>query len=175
MAAAPSEGGFPDRLLKAATLWIGVAALLIIAAAMIGQVVSRYVFGLPLQWSETISVYALVWVVFLGAAAISFTDEHVAIPSLTDRLPPRGRGIAAVFSRVCTIAFAAIVVWISAGWLISGFHVQAASLGISTRWIKIAQPLGVGLMGVAAILHLARDIAALRAGRFDRFPVGDAD
>jgi TRAP-type C4-dicarboxylate transport system permease small subunit len=175
MATGGRRGDRLGRLLEAATLWTGVAALLIVTAAMIGQVVSRYVFGQPLQWSETISVYALVWVVFLGAAAMSFSDAHVSIPSLTDRLGPRGRGIAALFSRLCGVAFAGIVVWIAWGWLVNGFHVQAASLGISTRWIKLALPVGVGLMGVAALLHLTRDIAALRSGRFERFDVKDVD
>lgn len=175
MAAEARDSGRLGRLLGAATLWIGVAAVLIVAAAMIGQVVSRYVFGQPLQWSETISVYALVWVVFLGAATMSFSDEHVSIPSLTDRLGPRGRGVAALFSRLCTLVFSGLVVWIAWGWLVHGHHVQAASLGISTRWIKLALPIGTGLMGVAALLHIVRDIAALTSARHERFEPGDTD
>jgi|AntAceMinimDraft_1070359.scaffolds.fasta_scaffold156306_1 TRAP-type C4-dicarboxylate transport system permease small subunit len=175
MSAPERDIGRIGKVLEAAALITGVAALLIITVTMIGQVFSRYVLGQPLQWSEVISVYALVWLVFLGAAASSFSDEHVSIPSLTDRLSPRGRGLAMVFSRLCVIAFSAITCWVSWGWLVNGFHVQAASLGFSTRWVKLALPIGIGLMGAAAVLYVIRDIAAIAIGRLDRFSNHDQD
>jgi len=159
-----------SRLLEAAALWAAVLALCVIIAAMVAQVVFRYGLGMPLQWSETIAVYALVWVVFLGAAALAFQDAHVSIPSLTDRLPAAGRAVATVCVRVSVIAFALVVLWISWGWLTRGSHQMSASLGVSTRWIKLALPLGVGLIGIAAAIRLGGDLAALVQGRFERFP-----
>jgi TRAP-type C4-dicarboxylate transport system permease small subunit len=167
---APRRPGGLARGLETAALVAAVAALVVIVAAMIAQVVFRYALNAPLQWSETISVYALVWVVFLGAAALSFGDGHVSIPSLTDRLPPAGRAVSAILVHLAMIGFAAVVVWLSWGWMLRGSHQMSASLGISTRWVKAALPLGVGLMGVAAAIRLAGDVAALWRRDMARFP-----
>ena len=166
---APGPLGRLARIVEAASLWVAVAGLLVITCAMVAQVAFRYALNAPLQWSETISTYALVWVVFPGAAAIALRGAHVSIPSLTDLLPLRGRIAATLLSRLATIAFAGIVCWLCWGWLTRGSHVMAASLGVSTLWIKLALPIGIGLMGLAALILLAGDLAAIRRRQAARF------
>lgn len=157
-------------MLETAARIVAVLALTAICGAMVGQVFFRYVLRSPLQWSETVSVYALVWVVFLGAGALAFSGSHISIQSLTDKLPARGRAATTIVVRVCTIAFSIIVCLLAYDWLTTGRHVMAASLGISTWWIKLALPIGVALMGVAALLALWTDIAAIRRGDYSQFP-----
>lgn len=157
-------------MLASAVEGVAVLALLAICVAMVAQVFFRYVLVAPLQWSETVSVYALVWVVFLGAGAIAFSDSHVSIQSVTDRLPPRGRAVATIFVRLCGIAFALLVCVLAYDWLTSGFHVMAASLGISTMWIKLALPIGAALIGIASLSGLWGDVMAIRRGDYSRFP-----
>ena len=164
------EGSAVSTKLEAAAKFVAVIALIIICGAMVGQVFFRYLLNTPLQWSETVSVYALVWVVFLGAGAIAFVDGHVSIQSLTDRLPPRGRAGSTIFVRLCGIAFALLVCLLAYDWITTGRHVMAASLGISTKWIKLALPIGVALIGIASLIKLAGDIAALRRDDLSRFP-----
>lgn len=157
-------------ILEAAAKFVAVLALVIICGAMVGQVLFRYVLNAPLQWSETVSVYALVWVVFLGAGVLAFTDSHVSIQSLTDKLSPRGRAASTVFVRLCAIIFAVLVCLLAYDWITTGRHVMAASLGISTKWIKLALPIGVALIGIASLIRLAGDIAAIRREDWTRFP-----
>lgn len=163
------ESGPLARALETVALWVAVLGMGVITCAMVAQVMFRYLLNMPLQWSEAISVYALVWVVFPGAAAISFRDEHISIPSLTDLMGYRGRVMSTIIGRLAVIAFAVVVCMLSWSWLTQGTHTMAASLGISTRWIKLALPFGLGLVGLAALLQLADDLVALRRGDTNRF------
>lgn len=149
---------------------VAIAALLVVTASMIAQVVFRYGLGAPLQWSEIMSVYALVWVVFFGAGALAFRDGHVSIASLTDLLPPPGRAAMAILARLAVVAFAAMILWIAWGWIATGRHQISPSLGISTRWVKLALPIGAGLMGIAALLRLWTDLRAALRGDWGHFP-----
>lgn len=149
---------------------VAIAALAVVTASMIAQVVFRYALSAPLQWSEIVSVYALVWVVFFGAGALAFRDGHVSIASLTDLLPPPGRAAMAILGRIATLAFAAMIVWIAWGWIATGRHQMSPSLGISTRWVKLALPIGAGLMGVAGGLRLWIDLRAALRRDWAHFP-----
>lgn len=158
------------RLIESAAMVLAAVALVIVTAAMIAQVVFRYGLARPLQWSEIVAVYALVWVVFLGAGALAFRDGHVAISSLTDLLPAPLRAVIAVLGRVAMLAFAVVVVWIAVGWIATGRHQMSPALGLSTRWIKLAVPIGAGLMGVAGLLRLWIDLEALIRRDWAHFP-----
>lgn len=152
------------RMMEMATLAVSIVALLVILTVMTMQVVWRYILSSPLRWSEPVSVYALVWLVFMGAAVLAIRGEHVSIPSLTDRLPTKARIYARVFSNVCTLAFALLIVWLGWNWLSTGAHTLAAGLGFSTRWIKIAIPIAFAVVAVAALRLAASDLGALMRG-----------
>ncbi|MGY6536936.1 MAG: TRAP transporter small permease [Pararhodobacter sp.] len=159
------------RVFETAAYAVAVLALLIITCAMVAQVIFRYALSLPLQWSETVSVYALVWVVFIGAGALAFQPGgHVSIPSLTDRLPVAIRALITVLGRVGIVAFALVIIWISLQWLTRGAHQMSPVLGLSTRWVKLCLPLGIGLLGVAALFRLAEELPALIRRDWTRFP-----
>ncbi len=158
------------RVAKAIALTISIMALLLVTGAMIGQVIWRYILIDPLQWSEAISSYGLVFVVFIGAGVLAFEDLHISIPSLVDFLPPAGRACSTVIVRVLTIVFCAVALYESYRWLHGGAHAMATTLGISTRWIKAALPGGFALIGLAAVLRLIGNVKAIRAGDYSRFP-----
>ncbi|MCB1362888.1 MAG: TRAP transporter small permease [Rhodobacteraceae bacterium] len=152
--------------LERAALALSVLALLIITAAMAAQVIWRYLLEDPLRWSEAGAVFALVWLVFLGAAELVARDVQVSIPTLVDMLPRRGRAACAILARLATLAFAGLVVWLGLDWLTRATHTFNHVLGLSTLWVKIALPLGASFMVLFTLRHLARDIRAfLDAGR----------
>lgn len=68
------------------------AALAVLMAALIAvisvQVVMRYFFGNPLQWSLEVSRILFVWIVFLGAAVAVRRGQYTALDVLSRTLPP---------------------------------------------------------------------------------------
>ncbi|MCA0423426.1 MAG: TRAP transporter small permease [Proteobacteria bacterium] len=62
-----------------------------IVVAIFCQVVSRYGFNWPLVWVEEASIYAFIWIVFLGAAIGAKRLSHIRIEALSLAFPARGQ------------------------------------------------------------------------------------
>lgn len=93
-AAAPPARSWLDRA-EAGIGWIEEALAMVLVAA-IGilinlQVVARYVFHAPFIWPEEVTKLMLVWLAFLGAAAVSRRGADMAVTTFTDMMPPVAR------------------------------------------------------------------------------------
>lgn len=74
-----------------------ILMMMAMAAMVFANVVSRYVFGQSLNWSEEIARYLMFWVTYLGAGLAMRNGQHVAIEFgqalLPRKLQPWIRGI----------------------------------------------------------------------------------
>jgi TRAP-type transport system small permease protein len=104
-----------DKLLKglrAILRWFSVASMLIMLFVIFGQVVTRYLFNFTPDWSEELSRYLFVWVVFLGSALIMGESGHLAVEFLP--LKFKGRPFGAFLDIVINISsyiFIGILFW----------------------------------------------------------------
>jgi TRAP-type transport system small permease protein len=70
---------------------LGVCIIVMCLAVALG-VVSRYVVGRPLLWTDEVARLALVWLTFIGAAQLfTYQGGHLSLTLLTDRLGPTAR------------------------------------------------------------------------------------
>jgi TRAP-type C4-dicarboxylate transport system permease small subunit len=65
--------------------------------AFIIQIVSRYVFNHPVQWSLEVCSLAYIWIVFWSAALLLGERQHITFDLLYKAAPPRVRRIIALF------------------------------------------------------------------------------
>ena len=62
-----------------------IAAVVIVAM----QVVTRYIFKIPLPWSEEIARYLFLWLTWVGASYATKERKHVSIDLVYEKLPER--------------------------------------------------------------------------------------
>ncbi len=97
----PEHGG------RSAWLWPleGVAALLalLITVLLLVGVISRYVFGYPLVWSEEVVSIAFIWLTMLGAAIALDRQEHLRLNLFVDMMPQRARHFALALAQVLVV------------------------------------------------------------------------
>lgn len=137
-----------ERLLDAAL----IVLLLVMTASVVWQVFARYALAAAPSWSEEVARYLMVWVTFLGAAAVLRSGGHITVGVLADRLPPRLRA-AVLVVRDLVILFAAGVLALY-GWRYAqamGFQ-DSAALEISMSIPYAALWVGGGLIAVMVIL-----------------------
>ena len=146
-----------------------VVFVITITVVMLAQVFFRYVINSSLQWSEEISIWALIWMVFVGSAVIMRDWAHINIPTFTNLLPMKIRPYFLIFSKVATILFLLTVVWFGFKVFGQDFHARSPSLNLSTRWAKLAIPVGAVLMTIFAINALLLDFINLRRGNNTHF------
>ena len=53
------------------------------------QVVSRFVMDLPFVWTEELTASLVIWMTFLGAAAVQRQDKQVRVELIETMIGPR--------------------------------------------------------------------------------------
>ena len=154
-----------DKLSRYAVIVFGIT----IAVVMLAQVFFRYVINSSLQWSEEISIWALIWMVFIGSAVIMREWAHINIPTFVNLIQIKIRPYFLLFAKLETIAFLVAVVWYGFAVFNQNFHARSPSLDMSTRWAKLAIPVGGVLMLIFAIRVTLLDIVNLRRGNDAHF------
>jgi C4-dicarboxylate transporter DctM subunit len=74
-------------------------------------VVARYVFQLPLDWSDEISIYAVIWCTFFGISSLIKTDEHVRVDLLINMFSERRRNILHFYNALLGLCFVLVMFW----------------------------------------------------------------
>ena len=71
---------------------VGACAMLAIAASLgLFQVVMRFIFELPAEWTEVLIRFSLIWMVFLGIAPAFRHGAMVSVDVLHRRSGPTGK------------------------------------------------------------------------------------
>lgn len=68
---------------------LGGALVGIMAAIVSYAVIARYLFNRPVGWSEEISIYLMIWAIFLGAAYTLKHNGHIGVDLLLSNLSNR--------------------------------------------------------------------------------------
>ena len=142
--------------------WLAQALTLVIICVLAAQVFFRFVLNQSLIWSEEVSGWCMVWVVFIGATSLMRRDDHVSIPIFVTILPARARAAAVIGGRLATIAAAAFVTWYGARVVAGTFHIVSQTTGINTRYVKLCVPIGAALMTLFACVNLVTDLRRWR-------------
>jgi len=120
-----------------------LAALLlgVLLAAMCWQVLTRYAFGAPSDWTEEASRYLYVYVVFLGTSAGISSRSHVSIAYFTDMLPALPRLVLSLVVDTLILAFLAVMVWWGTRATLRNLDIPLSVTQVSYAWVYVVVPL----------------------------------
>jgi TRAP-type C4-dicarboxylate transport system permease small subunit len=133
------------------------AYLMLAFAAGLGlfQVLMRFVFELPAEWTEVLIRFSLIWMVFLGIAPAFRQGAMVSVDVLHRRSGPRGRRLLDAIASLAALVLIGIIIWW--GWDYANRGKVQTVIGlesISMFWAYLALPVG-GVFSVFAIVgHL---------------------
>jgi len=128
-----------------------VEGLVIVCSAVmtflvIIQVFCRYCLGVSIPFSEELSRYLMVWVVFLAAGLALKDDAHISIKVLVDKFQERRRLWLSLAAQILLLAFLVLLLVESIA-LLPYQRVQIiTSMGISIFWFYLAIPVGCVIM-----------------------------
>ena len=126
---------------------IAVAAMALLVAITLLNVVTRYLTGGSYAWTEEISVFLMVVMALAGASAVAGRDSHIRIEFFTRRRLPDGsqvqrRGLmlfaALVSSGVFLLLAALFARWV---WDQYRFSETSMGLGIPLWWYGLVLPV----------------------------------
>ncbi|HQE66756.1 MAG TPA: TRAP transporter small permease [Bacillota bacterium] len=108
------------------------------------QVISRYLLGNSLVWSEELSRYILTWIVFLGTGYVLGQGGHGSM-DLLEMLPQNIRKVLSYISNLFVIIYSFIMIKYGIEFLLIGMRQKSSAMQIPMSIVYIALPLG-GLM-----------------------------
>ena len=97
-----------------ATLWLAhIAAffLALIAVVTFSDVVARYVFNAPFNFSVELTELSMGLIVYLSVGLTTHEDGHISVDVVTLRLPDRIRALLSLVTNALALAFLAFLVW----------------------------------------------------------------
>ena len=131
--------------------WVLILLLGVMVTLVIGNVISRYVFGHSFSWVEEATRYMMIWVAFLGAGPALRVGGHIAIDTLQAALPV---GVASWMRAAIVLVTGAtlvVMVWLGVDYADFAWEQESPVLGWSLGKVYLALPVGAALM----LVHLA--------------------
>ncbi|SHF44868.1 TRAP-type C4-dicarboxylate transport system, small permease component [Desulfacinum infernum DSM 9756] len=152
-------GFWLDRL----TGWICVVLGAFMTAVVFVAVIFRYVFNAPLEWSEELSTFMMVWFAMLGAAMGIRRGRHVGVSYVVEKLGFLNRHSRWIQMLNNLMMSAFLVLLLRQGYALALFaHAQRSpALMIPMSWPYFGLLVG----SAACICQLAVQIALAAAGR----------
>ena len=95
----------------AGSIFRKLLGLLLIAMVLlnVANAAGRYLFGKAIEGSDEILVFAMVWLVFLGAVLVTTRRGHLGFDVLEKQLPPRARRLLQVVQHLAIAALSGYV------------------------------------------------------------------
>jgi len=142
-----------DRLLSSAeTIFVG-AALIFTSVLLFINVGLRYLFLWPLQWAEELTLYLMVWIVFIGGSIIVRTRGHIAVDVVPNFISGRANRRLKLAVTMVSFAFFVCLLYYSAQHTLrirSSGQVMPAMQ--RPMWLAyLAMPVGSLLMGIRTL------------------------
>ncbi|MBN8201431.1 TRAP transporter small permease [Bacillus sp. NTK034] len=141
-------------------------SLLAIVVITILQVIARFIFDSPLVWSDELARFLLIWMVFIGAAIVSYDDKHMGIEMLQEKMSHKTKLITSLIMRA-VILLALIITVNSSIELVQVSHSQkSGALEIPFSFWRGSASIGCFLMIVFITIRSVYDIQDYRNGNY---------
>jgi TRAP-type C4-dicarboxylate transport system permease small subunit len=130
---------------KATALSMGVACAMLVAAACLGmyQILARFVFQQPAEWSEVLIRFTLIWMVFMGAPAAFRQGAMVCVDLIHRKAGPVGKRVLDAVTALAALVLVGFMIrygvdyaWRARVQTISGLE------SLSMTWAYLAIPVG---------------------------------
>ncbi|WHX42673.1 TRAP transporter small permease [Mesobacillus sp. AQ2] len=146
---------FSNKLLNIAIAF----SLAAMSFAVFGNVVLRYVFNSGLTWSEEISRYLFVWMVFLGAIAALKDKMHLGVDIVVNALPKKLQKLVFLISNAIVLYLLWLVLQGSWKMTILNMNSTGPATGMPLSYlygIGIVSSIWMMLLVIASLLKAIR-------------------
>ncbi len=157
------------QLLFAIQIAMGVIVLASVALNF-ANVIGRYVFLRPIIWAEEVMVYAMIWMIFLGAGLAAWEQNHLRMEALHDAMPPTVRRVVDTLIGLVSAATGLYIIYLSAEVLqrMLTANQKSVAAGIPMVIPFAAVPIGFAIIIVTSLIRIVRPVERARELDTDR-------
>ena len=143
---------------------IGVVLILAVSVILSIQVFMRYVMGSSLSWSEELSRYMFIWLIYLGISYGAKVMRQIKIDAGLYMFPKSLRPKIVILGDVVFLVFSVTVVIYSSKLVERQMMLDQTSpaMGIPMWFVYLAPTVGFGLTAIREIQTIIYRIKRLR-------------
>lgn len=134
---------------------VAIALTALVLVLVLVQVFARYVLNSPLQWSQELARYSLIWATFVGAGLVMAKGQHIAVDVIDKWLPPSASRLLSVFVNVVTAATCLLFSGTGLVFLGKIASSRSTALNIPLGLVYAASLLGFALIAVHSVVGTA--------------------
>ncbi|WP_033070082.1 TRAP transporter small permease [Thalassospira australica] len=131
----------------------GMSILVVFGVVFAGSI-SRYLFSSPLQWSEEVAKYAMIYGCMFGVAYAYLQGTQITFSIVIDTVSAHLRRRIAILVDAATLVLGGILVHAGLIFATKRGGIVASGLGIEMFWAQIAIMIGGGCLVIAAVLRI---------------------
>lgn len=141
-------------------------ALVILSFAMMvllvfAQVVTRYLTDNSLTWSEELSRFIMVWMVYLASVLTYNARQHIVVDALTAQLKGLAKTIILLMNKLAVMVFVVFVIIGATQFLPTTAIQKSPANSIVMAHVYIVLPLSlfcIGILDIRDIVILVRSL-----------------
>ncbi|PMR73357.1 TRAP transporter small permease [Billgrantia endophytica] len=133
---------------------IAVAMLIVSVTLSFYQVLTRFVLNAPSTWTEVASRAAMIWCVFMAAAATYRGGYMMAVESIYRLVPKRLVLVLEIAIVLCSLVVLAVLIHFGIQMTLRVSNQTMSGLNISMSYAYAAIPTGASFAIVAVIARL---------------------
>ena len=144
---------------------VAVTCFVLVFAVVVAGVLYRYGLNDPLTWSETIALWALIWMVFVGAPVPLASSSHYAVEALVRKLPDVAQIWLALVLAILALGFCLVVARQGLWLAVQNMHQIAPAPQVPYAISYAAIPVGFSLMSLVLVRHIVAIALRLMRGK----------
>lgn len=132
--------------------------LLIMLCVLTLQVVQRYAFNASNTWSEELSRYLFIWLLYIGMSYTFKERAHIQLEIAMKLWPKKIHWIIRKIGYMIVVGFSAVVVVVSTQY-VANYAKQgqvSLSLGLPMWIVYLSIPLGFAFLGIRNLIAIFR-------------------
>jgi len=122
--------------------YLAALCLCAVFVLVIAQVAGRFLFNLSFAAASELSIYAMIWSVFLGAAVAFRSNSHIAMDIIKTRLPKRAEHVVDGVIFLLLAAFLCLVMVEGHDLALRAMRQSSPAAKIPVGYITMAMPVG---------------------------------
>ncbi|KAA0012843.1 TRAP transporter small permease [Billgrantia pellis] len=148
-----------ERQLTRLALAVAVVMLVVSVTLSFYQVLTRFVFNAPSTWSEVAARTAMIWCVFMAAAATFRGGYMMAVEVIYKLVPQRSILLLEMAVVACCLAVLGVLIHFGMLMTLRVVNQTMSGMNISMSYAYAAIPVGAGFALVAVVARLLAQAA----------------
>jgi len=143
------------RLYKNILSLLTGSSLVVIFAVILVSSLSRYLLNSPIQWSDEVARYAMIYGAMFGVVLCYLEGVHVRFTFLEDIVSKKIRHILHILSDIVSLGCGVVLIWSGYLFMMKRGGIESPSIGISMYYFQAAIMIGGIGLTIAALIRLS--------------------